>query len=55
MPRKHGVSGRTTVRFMVFSPSDRTMDLCFSGQQMVLPINLILIVAIKTSFLVPGF
>jgi hypothetical protein len=43
MPRNTGVSGRTTTRFIVFSPNDRTMDLCFSGQQMVLPISLILI------------
>src|ERR1700730_15228249 len=43
MPRNAGVSGRTTTRFMVFSPSDRTMALCFSGQQMVLPTSLILI------------
>jgi len=45
MPRNTGVSGRTTVRFMVFNPKDRTIDLCFSGQQMGLPINLILIIA----------
>jgi hypothetical protein len=43
MPRNAGVSGRTTTRFIVFSPNDRTIDLCFSGQQMVLPISLILI------------
>jgi hypothetical protein len=43
MPRNTGVSGRSTTRFIVFSPKDRTMDLCFSGQQMVLPISLILI------------
>ena len=43
MPRNAGVSGRTTTRFIVFSPNDRTIDLCFSGQQMVLPTSLILI------------
>src|ERR1700729_2155867 len=43
MPRNTAVSGRSTTRFMVLSPNDRTMDLCFSGQQMVLPISLILI------------
>jgi hypothetical protein len=43
MPRNAGVSGRTTTRFIVFSPNDRTIDLCFSGQQIVLPISLILI------------
>jgi hypothetical protein len=36
MPRNTGVSGRTTTRFIVFSPNDRTIDLCFSGQQMIL-------------------
>jgi len=29
---------------LVFSPSDRTMDLFASGQQMVLPIHLFLII-----------
>src|ERR1700732_38548 len=45
MPRKHGVSGRTTMRFIFFNPRDRTMTLCFSGQQMGLPTSFILIVA----------
>ena len=32
---------RTTVRFMVFNPRERTIILCFTGQQMGLPISLI--------------
>ena len=34
------------MRFIFFNPSDRTIALCFSGQQMGLPINLILMVAV---------
>ena len=45
MPRKAGVSGRTTMRFIFFNPSDRTITLCFSGEQIGLPISLILMVA----------
>src|SRR5678816_644436 len=44
MPRNAGVSGRSTTRFIFLSPSARTMTLCFSGVQIVLRINLILMV-----------
>src|SRR5579871_4690604 len=44
MPRKPGVSGRSTTRFIFLSPSARTITLCFSGVQMTLRINLILMV-----------
>src|SRR6185369_2169292 len=54
MPRNAGVSGRSTMRFIFLSPSARTMTLCFSGVQMVLRINLILMVpGIRLSHL-PG-
>src|ERR1700675_2734397 len=43
MPRKAGVSGRSTMRFIFFSPSARTITLCFSGVQMGLRMSLILI------------
>jgi hypothetical protein len=44
MPRNAASSGRTTMRFIFFNPSDRTIALCFSGQQIGLPISLILMV-----------
>ena len=33
MPRNAGVSGRSTIWFIFFSPSARTITLCFSGVQ----------------------
>src|SRR5947209_19957313 len=44
MPRNTGVSGRSTIRFIFFSPSERTILLCFSGVQMTLRTSLIFIV-----------
>src|SRR6185503_20438870 len=55
MPRKAGVSGRSTTRFIFFSPSARTITLCFSGVQIGLRMSLILIIpGIRLSHL-PGF
>src|SRR5258708_33665396 len=44
MPRKAGVSGRSTIRLIFFNPSARTMTLCFSGVQIGLRTSLIFII-----------
>ena len=51
MPRKPGVSGRSTMRFIFFKPNARTMILCFIGVHIGLPINLILIVPAILAYL----
>src|SRR5579884_3281610 len=53
MPRNTGVSGRSTMRFNFFKPSERTMALCFSGVQMGLRTSLILIFPV--SAILPNF